>query len=158
MFVHILKILILLVTSKNGKMFLKFVKHIFTKNILFVFIKHYFLSEKMRIKREREQRNYLLQFFSPNLMELLSWRINRYTPVTVRHHRHVVELPHNFAIIFMKKLIFVFAKFCSNKKFIFLRKFKILGENIFVAAIGSSLTKGWNIKINPLYSHSLEHF
>ena len=72
MFVHILKILILLVTSKNGKMFLKFVKHIFTKNILFVFIKHYFLSEKMRIKREREQRNYLLQFFSPNLMELLS--------------------------------------------------------------------------------------
>ena len=112
MFVHILKILILLVTSKNGKMFLKFVKHIFTKNILFVFIKHYFLSEKMRIKREREQRNYLLQFFSPNLMELLSWRINRYTPVTVRHHRHVVELPQNFAIIFMKKLIFVFAKFC----------------------------------------------
>ena len=112
MFVHILKILILLVTSKNGNMFLKFVKHIFTKNILFVFIKHYFLSEKMRIKREREQRNYLLQFFSPNLMELLSWRINRYTPVTVRHHRHVVELPHNFAIIFMKKLIFVFAKFC----------------------------------------------
>ena len=78
--------------------------------------------------------------------------------MTVRHHRHVVELPHNFAIIFMKKLIFVFAKFCYNKKFIFFCENLILGENIFVAAIGSSLTKGWNIKINPLYSHSLEHF
>ena len=78
--------------------------------------------------------------------------------MTVRHHRHVVELPQNFAIIFMKKLIFVFAKFCSNKKFIFLRKFKILGENIFVAAIGSSLTKGWNIKINPLYAFTKNIF